>query len=118
MTGVAVIALAVLFVVAVLLSARSDELFRVDVRGRRVRVVRGTIAPAVLTAVRDVVRTAGVRRGRIRAVRRGAAVRVTTAGIAEPVAQRLRNVIGTHAPYGGGRPGPGGSGGPARRQRA
>jgi hypothetical protein len=106
---VAALIVAVAFV-AMLLAARSVEVFRIDVRDGRARLVRGHAPSAALGAVRDVVRKARVRRGRIRAVRRGGRLQLVTRGIGAAAAQQLRNAVGVHL----GERGPV-SGGPARR---
>lgn len=74
---------------------RINELFVLRVRGGAVRVQRGKLPPALLRDLRDVVRTAEFREGRIRAVVEGqrAQIRVSGADVPRGLEQRLRNTI-------------------------
>ncbi len=83
-------------VAGLVIFGRMNEVFAVSVRKGRVLLVRGAIPPALLDAFEDVARRAHVSRATIRAVRTETHARLVMSGVDEGVAQRLRNVFGTH----------------------
>jgi hypothetical protein len=87
----------VLAVVAVVLFFvwRAAEIFRISVRDGRALVIRGPVPPALLRAIREIVRSApAVTHGTIRAVRGEDGARLTASGaIDEGRLQRLRNAF-------------------------
>src|SRR5262245_2545742 len=83
-------------VVAVLTRDRLNEIFFVSIRSGRLLVVRGRIPSSLLERFADIARDAEVARATIRAVKDVDHARLVIRGIGDPVAQRLRNVFGTH----------------------
>ena len=87
----------VLAVVAVVLyfAWRAAEIFRVSVRDGRALVIRGRVPPALLRAIREIVRSQpAVTNGTIRAVRGEHGARLTASGaIDDGRLQRLRNAF-------------------------
>ena len=75
---------------------RSRELFFISVRDGRLLVVRGDCPDALLHDLADAVRRAGVRRGSIRAIKEAHGSRLTASGVDDRLAQRLRNIFGSH----------------------
>jgi hypothetical protein len=95
------VAILVLFglaiLVALLFIARAGELFALSVRDGETLVVRGSLRPSLRQSLGEVVRSAGIRRATIRAVRaEGHARLVVTGQVDAGTVQRLRNVFGTH----------------------
>ena len=73
-------------------ATRQNEVFRIAIRGGRVTVVRGKVAPSFLGDVREIARH--VKDGTIHAVKRdGAAQLVLSSSFDERTAQRLRNAF-------------------------
>ena len=74
---------------------RAAEIFRVSVRDGRVLVIRGRVPPALLRAIREIVRSEpAITHGTIRAVRGEHGARLTASGaIDEGRLQRLRNAF-------------------------
>jgi len=90
----AVYALGVIGLIALALWAatRQNEVFRVNIRGGKVTVVRGRLAPSFLGDLRDTVRH--VKDGTVHAVNQDGEPRlVFSSSIDERTAQRLRNAF-------------------------
>ena len=76
---------------------RSNELFVLEVRKGRPRIVRGRLPQRLLDDISDVVARPRVVSGRIRVVRERGRPRVFASGqFDEGHVQRLRNVVGTY----------------------
>ncbi len=89
--GVTLVALLMLF-----LSARRDiTLCELELEGGDLVVVRGGLAPSVLSDMRDVVRRERIKSGRLRVMRVKDHARLeASAGLSQKQVQVLRNVIG------------------------
>lgn len=74
--------------------ARNNELFRLQVRGGRVTVVRGHVSPAFLADVRGIVRH--VQHATIRGEKDGGQIRLRATGLDARTLQRLRNALGVY----------------------
>ncbi|HJL16347.1 MAG TPA: DUF3634 family protein [Sandaracinaceae bacterium LLY-WYZ-13_1] len=88
---VVVLLLVALAIVAV---SRANEIFCVSIRDGRCLVIRGRVPPSLWRELREVVRIAGVRRGTVRAVKRGGQPALECEGLDDGTAQRLRNAFG------------------------
>lgn len=89
-----IVAAAVVLVLLVL--GRANEIFCISVRDGKLLVVRGAVPPGLLHGIADVVRRERVDRATIRAVKAEGHARLVASGVSDGVAQRLRNVFGTH----------------------
>ena len=94
------VGLAILAVLAIPLAVaiwRSNELFCLEVDGRRVRFVRGRIPQRLLDDLADVLRRPPVSHARLRAVSedRRPRIVVSSGNVGEGQLQQLRNVLGT-----------------------
>ena len=77
---------------ALWVSTRQNEIFRVVVRGGRATVLRGKVSPGFLSDLREIVK--GVQDGTVHAVKRGGEpALVVSTEIDERTAQRLRNAF-------------------------
>lgn len=81
---------------AYVLYARQLELFSVSVRAGKALVIRGDCPDALFSDIQDVVRRAEVERATIRATKTEHHARLIVSGTDDRVAQRLRNVFGSH----------------------
>jgi hypothetical protein len=85
------LALSIPLVLALL---RANELFCLDVRGERVRIVRGRIPQGLLDEVIDIVTRPAVERATLRGVVEDGRPRMYVEGeLSEAQRQRLRNVL-------------------------
>jgi hypothetical protein len=76
---------------------RANELFVVELRGGRARLVRGRIPPRLLSDLGDVARAAPTADARVRVVVSSARPEVEARGRLGPAdAQRVRNVVGLY----------------------
>ena len=74
---------------------RANELFVVDLRDGRARLVRGRLPPRLLADLGDIARASPSARGRVRVVVSSARPEVLVGGaIDDDAAQRVRNVVG------------------------
>lgn len=90
--GAVGIGLAALYVAA----SRAITIAELAVEDGALRVVRGGIAPPILSDLRDVVRRPPVHRATIRIVRASGLAEVRITGDVSPEqAQRIRNVVGS-----------------------
>jgi hypothetical protein len=90
----AILGIAVIVVLVVL--SRANEIFCISVRDGKLLVVRGAVPSALLHGLADVVRRERVTHATIRAVKGDGHARLVASGVTDGVAQRLRNVFGTH----------------------
>jgi len=93
----AILVLAALVAGIYVAAKRANEVFRIDVRGGRVRNVRGDIRQTTVHAMGEVCRRARVDQAVIRGVRRGGETRLVVSGTDDMVAQRLRNTFAASA---------------------
>jgi hypothetical protein len=86
------IVLGLVLVVGYLLFTRSQELFRIEIRGGRQTITRGYVPVGLLNDFGAAVR--GVKRGEVRAHKAQGGARLSFSGdIDAGVAQRLRNIF-------------------------
>jgi hypothetical protein len=88
--------LGVAAIVVLLVLARASEIFCISVRDGKLLVVRGAVPSALLHGIADVVRRERVTNATLRAVKGHGHARLVASGVSDGVAQRLRNVFGTH----------------------
>jgi hypothetical protein len=89
------IVLGLVLVVGYLLFTRSQELFRIEIRGGRQTVTRGYVPVGLLNDFGAAVR--GVKRGEVRAHKAQGGARLSFGGDVDAgVAQRLRNIFGLY----------------------
>jgi hypothetical protein len=90
--GVAAAALGALYVA----SRRAITIAELEVESGALRVVRGGIAPPVLSDLRDVAKKPPIKDLRIRIVRASGRAEVQLTGkVSDEQAQRIRNVVGS-----------------------
>lgn len=78
-----------------LIARRDVTLCVLEVRGGKVEVVSGSIAPGLLRDLRDVLARPKVKEATVRLVRAGDRARIEASGVRdEGQMQRLRNVVG------------------------
>ncbi len=88
-------AVGALIALVVWAARRHTEVFHARIESGRVTIVRGKVAPAFMTDLRDLSR--GVERGEVRAIREGGESRlVVSSSIDERTAQRLRNAFAVY----------------------
>jgi hypothetical protein len=91
------IALALAFVVVLLLLRGAPELARLEVRDGQPRFVKGRLPPKLLEEFSDVLRRRAPSRATIRIILDGGVPRVTATGVSEEQLQQLRNLAGTYS---------------------
>lgn len=89
-----ILVVAAVAVVIALVLARANEIFYVSIRDGRCLLMRGHVSPSLWRELREVVRIARVRHGKVRAVKSGGRPRLVCDGLDDGTAQRLRNAFG------------------------
>jgi hypothetical protein len=90
------LALLALMAGAIAVGARLGEGFRVRIRAGRIADVRGRVPAVLLEQLAALAREARIERGTIRSIRDLRGPRLLVSGVPEPIAQRIRNVVGVH----------------------
>lgn len=93
---ITLLAVAAIAVALYLIFVRGNEIFFVSVRDGRAMLVRGRIPPNLLAQIGDVARRSQITRGEVKAYRGEQRARITTSGMGENEAQRLRNLFSLH----------------------
>jgi hypothetical protein len=95
--GIIIVLALVVAIAAVGVSARAAVTVCVmEVKNGKVRVVRGMIAPRILSDIADVVAKPSVQRATVRITRSGGYARLHVKGVVpEGQRQQLRNVVGS-----------------------
>ena len=91
-----VLALLLILVVGYFVVSRMNELFCLSYRDGKALLVRGRIPNTLHQDVVDVLTRAGVDQATVRGVKAEGYARLVCRGVDDGVAQRLRNVFGTH----------------------
>jgi hypothetical protein len=76
-------------------SRRATTIADLAIEHGKLRVVRGGVAPAILSDLRDIVRDPPIADGAIRVLRASGRAEVELRGVSDRQAQRIRNVIGS-----------------------